>query len=206
MPGHAARCDGRQGRVEAALPFEQDPSPCLPTPAEARARRDEAMSRTGHAAERVTPAFSERAAAVILHALADGPASGEALTIACRRAGIQPPKDDRAFGPVYMRLARAGYMKRVGTVPRLRGHSTAGGNVWRLVGGDFTWNRKGIAMPQLAKQTQAIARPLPVLVPLIQAEIAAGNRAGREPLHQRRGDAQRSPRTGGPLQVGRLAE
>ena len=38
--------------------------------------------------------------------------------------------------------------------------------------------------PQLAKQTQAIARPLPVLVPLIQGELTAGNRAGLE--HYRR--------------------
>ena len=61
-----------------------------------------------------------------------GPTAGEVLTLACKTYGIVPP-DDRAFGAVYLGLARAGQIKKVGTVPRMRGHKTAGGNVWSLV-------------------------------------------------------------------------
>jgi len=106
--------------------------PTLPTTTEARAQRDRGMARTAQAAEDAVPDFGARAAAVILRALAAGPQSGEQLTLACRRAGVLPPRDDRAFGPVYMRLARAGHIVKAGTVPRLRGHHTAGGNLWRL--------------------------------------------------------------------------
>lgn len=119
-PDHRARCDGRQGAVEAALPTE----------AEARALRDAVITATQAAAG---PTFSEQAEAVILQTLAEGPASSELLTITCRRAGITPRKDDRAFGGVYMRLARAGRIEKAGTVKRVRGHYTSGGNVWRLV-------------------------------------------------------------------------
>jgi len=104
----------------------------VPTPCEAKAQRDRGMARTAQAAEDAVPDFGTRAAAVILRELATGPQSGEQLTLACRRAGVLPPRDDRAFGPVYMRLARAGHIVKAGTVPRLRGHHTAGGNLWRL--------------------------------------------------------------------------
>lgn len=85
--------------------------------------------------------FRERAAASMLQTLAEfrqTGCSGEFLVMRCRRAGIVPPKqmDDRAFGPVFMRLARRGLIEKVGTVRRERGHGTAGGNVWALKGGD----------------------------------------------------------------------
>lgn len=133
-PGHRAHCDGRQGRVEAEAETFEPRAAFLPTPAEARAQREAALGRTRASAERLTPEFTEQATAVILSTLTRGPASAEELTIACRQAGIAPPKDDRAFGPVYMRLARAGRIEKIGAVPRLRGHHTAGGNLWRLVG------------------------------------------------------------------------
>ncbi len=85
--------------------------------------------------------FRERAAAVVLETLAQYPqtgCAGEFLVMRCRTAGIVPPKqmDDRAFGPIFMRLARRGLIAKVGTVRRERGHGTAGGNVWALTEGD----------------------------------------------------------------------
>jgi hypothetical protein len=59
-------------------------------------------------------------------------ASGEVITAACKAAGIAP-HDDRAFGPVYMRLAKRGAIQKVGTARRERGNGTSGGNVWALV-------------------------------------------------------------------------
>jgi hypothetical protein len=76
--------------------------------------------------------FSARASAFVVDYLsAHGAASGEAITNACRAAGIVP-HDDRAFGPVYQRLARSGRILKCGYCPRTKGHGTSGGIVWRL--------------------------------------------------------------------------
>jgi hypothetical protein len=94
------------------------------------ALRDEAMQRVGQNAEDKRPYFADAAAAFILRYLdAHGATSGEELTLACKEAGIVP-HDDRAFGPVYMVLARRKKIVKVGSVRRSRGHGTAGGNVW----------------------------------------------------------------------------
>lgn len=58
--------------------------------------------------------------------------SGEAITLACKDAGIIP-HDDRAFGAVYARLAKLGQIEKCGFAQRKRGHLTSGGNIWRLV-------------------------------------------------------------------------
>jgi hypothetical protein len=79
--------------------------------------------------------FSVEATRVILrHLEQHGPTAGEALTDAVKAAGILPPAgmDDRAFGPVYMKLARLGVIEKVAPAPRLKGHGTSGGNVWGL--------------------------------------------------------------------------
>jgi len=66
---------------------------------------------------------------------ANGATSGEALTDACKSAGIRPPQgmDDRAFGPVYQRLAQANQIRVCGSTVRRRGHGTSGGRVWERV-------------------------------------------------------------------------
>jgi len=121
-PDHLKRCDGRQGRVEAALPDR----------ATVRALRDDAMTRVESKAERVHPAFADEARAFVLRYLREhGPTDAERLSIACKRAGIVP-HDDRAFGPVYFNLARKGLIAKVGSARRTRGHGTAGGNVWAV--------------------------------------------------------------------------
>lgn len=108
------------------------PEPSLPTEPEWRAARNEAMEQVE---EHAGPSFADQAHALIVKLLRErGPQSGEALSMACRAAGVTP-HDDRAFGPVYLRLVRAGTIEKCGTVARRRGHGTAGGNVWRLAGG-----------------------------------------------------------------------
>ena len=84
---------------------------------------------------RLSADFRERASAFILaHLAANGATSGEALTDACKAAGIRPPQgmDDRAFGPVYQRLAHSQRIRQCGTATRLKGHGTAGARVWDL--------------------------------------------------------------------------
>ncbi len=97
----------------------------------AYAARDAAVATVEANAEEQSPGFVDRAAAFVLERLASGPESGEELTLACKRAGIVP-HDDRAFGPVYMRLSRRKLIVKAGSVPRMRGHGAAGGNVWKL--------------------------------------------------------------------------
>lgn len=78
--------------------------------------------------------FMAKACAFVVRYLAQhGPTSGEALTLACRAAGIVPAGDDRAFGPVYMALVKQGAIEKCGSCRRERGRGTAGGNIWRAV-------------------------------------------------------------------------
>lgn len=95
-------------------------------------QRDEAMARVAQLAEERRRRFLVDAKAFVVGYLQEhGPTSGEALTTACKAANVVP-HDDRAFGPVYMQLARDGSIEKVGMVRRERGHGTAGGNLWAL--------------------------------------------------------------------------
>lgn len=60
-----------------------------------------------------------------------GASPGEDITDACKAADIKP-KDDRAFGAVYMALARNGTIRKVGECKRRKGHATSGGSIWEL--------------------------------------------------------------------------
>lgn len=94
--------------------------------------RDAAMAQVEANAEESAPGFSEQAQAFIIDFLRrHGSSTGERLTDACKAAGLVP-HDDRAFGPVLMKLARAGQIRKAGFAPRRKGHGTAGGNVWEL--------------------------------------------------------------------------
>lgn len=94
--------------------------------------RDAALDAVEAAAERARRMFAADAGAFVVRYLQiHGPTAGEVLTCRCREGGIVP-HDDRAFGPVYMRLARLKVIEKVGSVRRERGHGTAGGNVWAL--------------------------------------------------------------------------
>lgn len=91
--------------------------------------RDTAMGLVERNANEAVEDFSERAADYVLHTLQAGPATGEELTDACKAASIVP-HNDKAFGPVYMRLARSGRIKKVGFAARKKGNLTAGANLW----------------------------------------------------------------------------
>lgn len=94
--------------------------------------RDEAMSKVEINANEHAPEFSQRAGTFVVEYLAaHGSSSGEDITNSCLNAGIIP-HDDRAFGPVYMRLARSGQIKKAGFCKRKKGHGTSGGNIWEL--------------------------------------------------------------------------
>jgi len=112
------------------------PSPGLPfydrPPEVANTLRDQAMSDVAVKAQDERPKFHQQAVDFVLWFLDRfGPAPGEHITDACKRAGIQP-HDDRAFGPVYMTLARQKRIEKIGAVRRERGHGTSGGNIWSL--------------------------------------------------------------------------
>lgn len=61
-----------------------------------------------------------------------GPQPGETLTDEAKKHGFRP-HDDRAFGAVYSALVRRGEIRCVGSCPREKGHSTAGGRIWSVV-------------------------------------------------------------------------
>lgn len=91
--------------------------------------RDKAMDRVGANAGAV---FREQAADFILEYLVEhGPSPGEDITDACKDNGIIP-HDDRAFGPVYLRLYKQKVIEPCGTTPRRKGHATSGGKIWKL--------------------------------------------------------------------------
>lgn len=91
--------------------------------------RDQAMAQVE---EHAGPSFRQLAEAFVLGFLRSGPATSETISDACKLAGIVP-HDDRAFGPVYMALSRAGHIRKAGHAVRRKGHGTSGGNVWALV-------------------------------------------------------------------------
>lgn len=99
---------------------------------QAIARRNVAIDRVEQNAEAYFAEFSRKAQTFVLEYLQrQGDASGEAITNACRKAGIGP-HDDRAFGPVYLALAKRKKIVKAGFCPRTKGHGTSGGIVWRL--------------------------------------------------------------------------
>ena len=56
---------------------------------------------------------------------------GEELTRAMKAAGILPPKDDRAFGPIFRKAENTLHiLPVVGSVPRVRGHGARDGKLY----------------------------------------------------------------------------
>ena len=114
------------------LPGLLDPR-VVPVAASPYTERDRILADLEH---RAKSRFMREAAQLIIRYLdAHGPTSGEDLTDACKVNGVvpPPPMDDRAFGPIYMRLARLGVIEKVAPAQRMKGHGTSGGNVWGLV-------------------------------------------------------------------------
>jgi len=96
--------------------------------------RDAAIRRVAERAEQARHGFQVEAQAFVLAYLSQhGATSGEALTWACKAAGIVA-HDDRAMGSVFQTLCRRQQIVKVGTCARMRGHKTNGGNIWNLAG------------------------------------------------------------------------
>ena len=99
----------------------------------ARRQRDRVVAdlekRAGEAFRLAAATFIER------YLVQHGPTAGEVLVNECKGAGIRPHAglDDRAFGPVFLRLSHRKVIRVCGQVPRLKGHLTGGGNVWERV-------------------------------------------------------------------------
>lgn len=91
-----------------------------PVPSSER-RLDVLLAAVEAKANADTTGFSLAASRFILRYLdAHGATSGERVTDAAKAAGIQPT-DDRHFGPVYLRLARLGVIRKAGYVARTKG-------------------------------------------------------------------------------------
>lgn len=95
----------------------------------------EGMAQSVESAERRDPLFREKAEAAILRHLAASPdrcAPGEELTEVARAHGAEC-KDGRAFGAVFLSLARRGLIRCLRSdLPRKRGHGSSGGKLWAL--------------------------------------------------------------------------
>ncbi len=99
----------------------------------AREIGEQAASACEAKAETVVSDFSARAASFIVqHLHENGGTSGEKLVDACKQNGIVP-HNDRAFGAVFLRLARVGKIIKAGYVARTKGHGAPGGTVWSLI-------------------------------------------------------------------------
>ena len=96
-----------------------------------RAAGAQAAAGACAAAEDEDPKFGARALAFIVsHVRAKGQVSGESITLAATASGIRPKKGDRAFGAIYAKALRKGYIRVHSYVPRLRGHGTSGGKLY----------------------------------------------------------------------------
>ncbi|MBO9680935.1 MAG: hypothetical protein J7556_22135 [Acidovorax sp.] len=92
-----------------------------------------AAARAEARADQDAPGFADAALEHIRAAMAElshgATRRGEELVNAAKVAGIRPP-DDRAFGSVFCKAIRLGYIEAVGFAPRVKGHGTAGGRVY----------------------------------------------------------------------------
>lgn len=98
----------------------------------AHASRDAGMQQAIQHAERVDDGWPDRAYQFIwLFARWNEFFTVEELTAEARRLGYGSPTDDRAWGSIIRKAARADVIRRTGmTKPRLKGHASPG-PVWQ---------------------------------------------------------------------------
>ena len=72
----------------------------------------------------------------LFYLAANGSATGEDITDSAKKNGIIP-HDDRAFGPVYMRLYKLGHIVPVGNASRRKGHGSLGARIWILTNAEL---------------------------------------------------------------------
>lgn len=109
------------------------PIPFITRTRMARKLGHEAAARAEDRANAAEAGFSGRALEHIRTTMASAPPDvslrGEDIVNAAKVSGIRPP-DDRAFGAVFSKAIRLGYITPVGYAPRVKGHGTAGGRVY----------------------------------------------------------------------------
>ncbi|MDH4417681.1 MAG: hypothetical protein QE485_10685 [Acidovorax sp.] len=109
------------------------PAPFITRVRSARKLGAEAAKKAADRADQDAPGFSERALEHIrVTMLAAAPGAqlrGEDIVNAAKVAGIRPP-DDRAFGSIFSKAIRLGFIEPVGFAPRVKGHGTAGGRLY----------------------------------------------------------------------------
>lgn len=109
------------------------PVPFITRTRMARKLGQEAAQRAEDRANDESPGFSDAALEHIRKAMETlepgATMRGEDLVNAAKVAGIRPP-DDRAFGSVFCKAIRLGYIEPVGFAPRVKGHGTSGGRVY----------------------------------------------------------------------------
>lgn len=120
-----------------------DPPPARParTVKQAAEGREEGMRRAQDHAEEKQSGFTSRAIEFVPRFLADhGPAAGEDIVDAARKAGIKPHAD-QAFGIVFAILCRREVIEKNGSAPRRKGHLAPGATIWKL--GEPTMEGRG---------------------------------------------------------------
>lgn len=104
----------------------------VPSASEAQKRADVGMTRAVEHADRVEPAWSERALAALQRYCAANPAefTAEVARVAMHADGLSHPPDGRAWGAVFKVAARRGWIEQVGYAPRRSGNMTPA-PLWR---------------------------------------------------------------------------
>lgn len=116
--------------AQVAFDFGEAPARTTPSAKDARLLGEAAMARVAKAAGARFMQQARKAAIAYLEKVPHS--STELMTDAIKRAGVKPPKDDRAFGPVYAGLLADKTIVKIGDCKRRKGHGTSGGSVVAL--------------------------------------------------------------------------
>jgi hypothetical protein len=96
---------------------------------QARLKRDEGMAKVE---KHAGASFSAAAQNFIVEYLSKNPpTSCEVIVNACKKAGIIP-HNDHAFGPVFLKLFKNGWITKAGMTKRFKGHAAPGANIWTV--------------------------------------------------------------------------
>ena len=99
--------------------------------AEAKARADQGMTSAVERADSEQPGWSDQAYDTLLAFLTAGEEfTAERARAACHAAGLSAPPDARAWGAVFNKASKRGFIVKVGYAPRACGHNTPT-IVWR---------------------------------------------------------------------------
>lgn len=91
----------------------------------ALAGRDSGMQRAQDHAEEASPGWADRAfAALCAHATRGGRFTSYEFRMAAYGQGLDAPPTDKAFGPVFLRAAKAGVIRKAGYAQHPERHAS----------------------------------------------------------------------------------